>query len=523
MSLTRRQAVACGAALSVPGLSRGTRAAVADDINGYAGGPLSASERASHALNRLAFGPNPVDAAAIQTQGPERWLQGFIAVQLEPARIAQPPALRARLAELDTLQLGDGELISRYREAQRINREAKRNPDSGDAQNARRQLVRPVVLQAATQRLLRAMESPAQLEEVLVDFWFNHFNVFVGKGPVSVLVGDYERRAIRPHVLGSFRDMLGATAKHPAMLIYLDNVQSVAPGYEAPLRTRLANLNVPRASGLNENYARELMELHTLGVDGGYSQQDVTELARMLTGWTVDYRKLALNSAANDLFLFDPRRHDRGSKRWLGRTVAPAGQAEGEMALDVLATHPATARHIAYQLAQAFVADEPPPALVQRMADRFLATRGQLKPVMQTMLESEEFWSRQAWGAKFKTPYQYLLSSLRALDAPLPEDVQPLLGALAQAGMPLYGAQTPDGYKNVAAAWMNPEALAQRIQLAQTLNQRLRRASPAGANAENLLTTLGPLISDATRRTVAAEPPTIQLALLLGSPDFMRR
>ncbi|MDY0745054.1 DUF1800 domain-containing protein [Paucibacter sp. R3-3] len=463
---------------------------------------LTPDERAVHALNRLAFGPRPADAAAIQAQGPERWLQDFIDAQLAPERIALPERLTQRLAALDTLPLTADELMARYREGQRLAREAKR--EGAVVGDARRELVQPIAQQARAQRLLRAIDSPAQLQELLVDFWFNHFNVFAGKGAVAVLVGDYELRAIRPHVLGSFRAMLGASAKHPAMLIYLDNAQSVGgPAARA-------------GRGLNENYARELMELHTLGVDGGYAQRDVTELARMLTGWT---------SGPDAEFRFEPRRHDAGTKQWLGRKIAPAGQAEGEQALDVLAAHPATARHIAGQLAQAFVADEPPLALVQRMAERFLATQSrpdQLGQVMRTMITSDEFWRRETWGAKFKTPYQYLLSSLRAVDAPLPEDMQPLLGALAQAGMPLYGAQTPDGYKNTAAAWMNAEALAQRIQLAQTLNQRLRR-SGLGADPGALLATLGPAISAGTRETVAAEPVALQLALLLGSPDFMHR
>jgi uncharacterized protein (DUF1800 family) len=509
-----------GAALLgwLPGMSHAAAVASAEALN--------PSERALHALNRLGFGPRPGDAAAIQAQGPERWLQQFLAEQLTPTGLALPAALQGRLQALDTLSLDQGQLLDRYREAQKLNREAKKNSEDKKGENARRELVRPVVQQAGAQRLLRALDSPTQLQEVLVDFWFNHFNVYAGKGPVAVLVGDYERRAIRPHVLGSFRAMLGATAKHPAMLIYLDNVQSVAPGFQPPARGRVAypNANAKRPTGLNENYARELMELHTLGVDGGYSQRDVTELARMLTGWTIDYRELRRGGSArdSDLFTFDPRRHDGGSKQWLGRSVRPAGQAEGEMALDVLAAHPATARHLSYKLAQYFVADEPSPALVQRLADRFLAAAGpkQLQAVMQTLVESDEFWRREAFGAKFKTPYQYLLSSLRALDSS-PPDMQPLLVALAQAGMPLYGAQTPDGYKNVASAWMNPEALAQRIQLAKTLNERRQRRG--GDAADGLLATLGPLIGPDTRRTVAAEPPAMQLALLLGSPDFMRR
>jgi len=511
MMINRRHLLVSSTALAVPAWAASAA-------------PLDATERALHALNRLAYGPRPADAAAIQSLGAERWLARWLDEQLNPAGLALPPALQARLRAMDTLGLSQGELLGRYRQAQQANREAKREAardgsisraeqPTNPPTNARRELVRPVAQQAASARLLRALASPAQLEELLVDFWFNHFNVFAGKGPVSVLVGDYERQAIRPHVLGSFRAMLGATAKHPAMLIYLDNQQSVAPGYTPPGR---APANPNRPTGLNENYARELMELHTLGVDGGYSQRDVTELARMLTGWTLDYRNQR-GQQAETLFVFDPRRHDRGSKQWLGRTVAPAAQAEGEMALDVLAAHPATARHIAFKLAQAFVSDVPPPALVQRLAERFLASQGQLKPVMQTLLSSDEFWGRDAYGAKFKTPYQYLLSSLRAIDAVAPE-TPPLLNALAQAGMPLYGAQTPDGYKNVASAWMNPEALAQRIQLANTLSQRR-----ATASSDGLLATLGPLISEGTRQSVASEPAALQTALLLGSPDFMRR
>ena len=499
--------------------------------------PLSAEERALHALNRLAFGPRPSDAAAIRRMGAGPWLDAFLAAQLNPASVEVPAALAARLEGWETLKLSQATLIGRYREATQANRIAKREAaskmakDGADpgpaktakaAENARREWVRPVVLQASSQRLLRALEAPAQLEEVLVDFWFNHFNVFVGKGPVAVLVGSYEREAIRPHVLGNFRTMLGATAKHPAMLIYLDNVQSVAPGYAPPARLAAANLNRP--TGLNENYARELMELHTLGVDGGYSQRDVTELARMLTGWTVDYRALQRSSqsaASGSMFIFDPRRHDRGPKLWLGRSVRPDGQAEGELALDVLAAHPATARHVCFQLAQAFVADQPPKALVDKLAGTFLASNGDLKVVMQALLSSDEFWRREAYGAKFKTPYQYLLSSLRAIDAPAPADFQQMIGLLAQAGMPLYGAQTPDGYKNTASAWMSPEALAQRIQLANTLGERRQRR--VGSGSDELLAALGPLISPTTRQTVAAEPAALQTALLLGSPDFMRR
>ena len=483
---------------------------------------LSDDERALHALNRLGFGPRPADAQAIASVGAKAWLDQFLAQQLNPQSLALPAVLADRLQAMDTLTLDQGQLYARFREAQRLNREAKA-AGKKDEEKARRELVRPVVQQAGAQRLLRAVASPAQLQEVLVDFWFNHFNVFAGKGPVSVWVGSYEREAIRPFVLGNFRDMLGATAKHPAMLFYLDNAQSVAPGYQ-PRARRFAALQdnkAKRASGLNENYARELMELHTLGVDGGYTQHDVTELARMLTGWTFDPR-----AGSGALFRFDADRHDKGRKTWLGRNVAGAGQSEGEMALDVLATHPSTAKHLAFQFAQAFVADDPPPALVARLAERFLASQGNLRELTKALIESDEFWSREAYQAKFKTPYQYLLSSLRAVNTVdvLPPDTQPLVGSLAQAGMPLYGAQTPDGYKNTAAAWMNPEALAQRIQFAQTLSDRIQRRPAFAARAsDDLLATLGPMLSRDTRTSVAGEPAPQQLALLLGSPDFMRR
>ncbi|MFM8666864.1 MAG: DUF1800 family protein [Betaproteobacteria bacterium] len=511
----------------------------------------SETSRALHALNRLAYGPRPADIQALQAQGAQTWLNNFLAEQLEPQKLTMPTALASRLQGLETLELSQAELLGRYRrvaqaataaaspqasEAAAPNAMdgAMSNPTMGSASadganaeaaqaRARREYVRPVVLQAAQARLARAIESPAQLQEVLVEFWFNHFNVFIGKGPVSVLAGAYEREAIRPHVLGRFRDLLGATAKHPAMLLYLDNAQSVRPGYRAPALQAMANPNAARLSGLNENYARELMELHTLGVDGGYTQQDVTELARMLTGWTIDGRSARLGRSG-PLFVFDPSRHDNGVKRWMGQTIEPAGQAEGERALDVLAAHPATARHIAFKLAQAFVADQPPSALVSRLAECFLNTQGDLKALTRELITSDEFWQPERYGVKFKTPYHYLVSSLRALGLGAPADVGPLLQVLAQAGMPLYGAQTPDGYKNVARAWMGPEALAQRVQFATSLaDRRARQGARLEADAQRLMEALDPLWNPATREAVNAEPAPMRLALLLSSPEFMKR
>ncbi len=399
-----------------------------------------------------------------------------------------------------------------------------------------------------------------------MDFWFNHFNVYQGKGLVRVLVESYEREAIRPHVLGRFRSMLGATAKHPAMLFYLDNWLSAAPGYQ-PRR------GTAKVSGLNENYAREVMELHTLGVDGGYTQQDVTELARILTGWTLVQQEPrrrrfgqgmdnTASGRGDSIFAFDPARHDSGTKTWLGRSVPPNGQLEGEFALDVLANHPATAKHISFKLARRFVADEPAPALVDRLARRFTDSGGDLRAVMQALVESPEF--RDPRPVKFKTPYQYAMSSVRATGIAT-TNVKPLMAVLSQLGQPLYGCQTPDGWHDTEADWLNPNAITQRVNFATALAsgklplQRVddpntpadphggaptepngmkameRQTDRAMARAEaaegstppvdaaTLLATLGPAISDKTRAAVTAAQPALRAALVLGSPDFMRR
>ncbi len=377
---------------------------------------------------------------------------------------------------------------------------------------------------AIESRLFRAMESPRQLEEVMVDFWFNHFNVYQAKQFVRVLVGHYEHHAIRPHAMGRFRDLLGATAHHPAMLFYLDNSSSVGPQAEA------------RGRGLNENYARELMELHTLGVDGGYSQQDVTQLARMLTGWTFippagGLRGTVLSMAMPAQtgapgFWFNARLHDNAEKTWMGHRVAARGQAEGEFALDVLARHPATARHIAFKLAQYFVSDQPPTALVERLAGVFLAEDGQIVPVLRALFASDAFWAAAHVGAKFKTPYQYVLSTLRAGGYGASNGL-PIAANLGVQGMPLYGCQTPDGYKNTESAWLSADAMSKRLDFAaQVANGRVGQARLSGGlPAQDLIAHLGPLVTPATRGVVSqhAGDPAMAVALVLASPGMMRR
>jgi uncharacterized protein (DUF1800 family) len=432
--------------------------------------PLAGDQATVHVLNRLAYGPRPGDIERVRQSG----VQAYIDEQLNPP--ALPVALAQRLDKLETLKMSAGEALERFQEA--------RNGEQGE----RREVVQQMASEAAEARLLRAIESPRQLEEVMVDFWYNHFNVYAGKGQDRALVASYERDAIRPYVFGSFRQMLGATAHHPAMLFYLDNW-------------------VSKAGGLNENYARELMELHTLGVDGGYTQKDVTELARMLTGWTYRPKRDAR-------FAFDPRRHDNGAKTWLGKPVTARGEAEGEYALDVLAVHPATARNISRKLAQYFVADQPPPALVERMAQTWIASKGDIRTVLRTLFASPEFMDQQYAGAKFKTPYQYVVSASRAAATPMTE-VKPLVGILNRLGMPLYGCQTPDGYKNTEAAWLNPDGLSRRISYALALS--------TGADADAVQQALGTSVSKQTAAIVAESNQRLRAAMLLGSPDFMQR
>ncbi|MGB7191955.1 MAG: DUF1800 domain-containing protein [Collimonas pratensis] len=489
--------------------------------------PLSSDQQALHVLDRLGYGPRPGDIDMVRQMGVERYIDS----QLHPESIPLPAALSARLSTLDASNASAGEVLAEFLAVRKV-----ANDGDDAAKEKRREVVGKIVEQNAEARIARAIDSPRQLEEVMVDFWFNHFNVYAGKGLDRALVGSYERDAIRPYVLGNFRDLLGATAKHPAMLFYLDNWLSTANDFQPGQGRRgAAQGQKAKATGLNENYARELMELHTLGVDGGYSQKDVTELARMLTGWSFEPRELVRN---NRTFRFDAQRHDMGDKEWLGHHVAAQGQGEGEFALDVLAMHPATAHHLSYQLAQYFVQDNPPPQLVERMAKRYLETKGNIREVLRVMFHSPEFMAAGTVGAKFKTPYQYVISAARAGQMPI-TNVRPLLGAMNQLGMPLYGAQTPDGYKNTEAAWLNPDALTRRITFATALAAgRLPLNKPAGQDgnaaaapvaaeppldADSLLNTLGPAISAKTRATISNNPAALRAAMVLGSPDFMQR
>jgi uncharacterized protein (DUF1800 family) len=393
-------------------------------------------------------------------------------------------------------------------------------------------------------KLLRAAYSERQLQEVMTDFWFNHFNVFIGKGADRYLVTGYERDVIRPHALGKFRDLLLATAKSPAMLWYLDNWQSAGPNSVAAER---AKNNGKPAQGLNENYAREVMELHTVGVKGGYTQQDVTELARVLTGWTLEEPRLGGG------YVFRPLRHEPGDKTVLGRVFHDDGEHEGEAALAMLAAEPATARFISTKLAQRFVSDTPPAALVDAIAKTFTESDGDIRAVLRTMLAAPEFWDPKEYRAKVKTPLEFTISALRATGAEITRP-QSVTEVLTRMGMPLYGAQPPTGYSMRAESWVNSGALLNRMNFALGLATgklagiRVDPAKLAGANtdAEEALRTLEQTlvaggVSAQTHETIAGQlndsvmtgrklddPPKpvnqgALAGLILGSPEFQRR
>ncbi|HZT34240.1 MAG TPA: DUF1800 domain-containing protein [Bryobacteraceae bacterium] len=312
-------------------------------------------------------------------------------------------------------------------------------------------------------KLYRVLYSNRQLEQVLVDFWYNHFNVFLNKGADRYLVTSYERDAVRPHVLGKFYDLLLATAQSPAMLFYLDNWQSVDPNREVKLFLAGRTAGKSARRGLNENYARELMELHTLGADGGYTQKDVTEVARCFTGWTIR------NPRQGGSFFFNPRMHDPGAKVVLGVQIPAGGGIEdGLRVLEILAHHPATARHISYQLAQRFAADNPPASMVSRMSLTFLEKDGDLREVMKTMLAAPEFWAPETFRAKSKSPLEMVASAVRALDADVDYGFA-LANQLAQLGEPLYRKQEPTGYSNAGQDWMNSAGLLARMNFALAL------------------------------------------------------
>ncbi|HHP7231651.1 MAG TPA: DUF1800 domain-containing protein [Xenococcaceae cyanobacterium] len=464
-------------------------------------------DKVLHYISRLSFGVTPGQISQVQAQGIENYLQ----TQLNPESIPESPVLKRSLAKLDTLNQNPPDLFETFKKY-RLNNQPNNGNNLSTAEQKklsqkRVKFRRKVVEQAQTAHLLRSILSERQLQEVMVNFWFYHFNVFFDKRVALFWLADYENE-IRTHALGNFRDLLATTAHHPAMLIYLDNDLNVAPNDKAK-----GNLK-----GINENYARELMELHTLGVDGGYTQQDVTALARIFTGWGVDQKG---NLGDENGFMFYQKRHDYSDKVFLGQTIPGTGIEEAETALDILASHPATARFISYKLAQYFVADNPPKSLVDRLSAQFLDSQGNIKVVLDTLFHSPEFNDPQYYHNKFKTPYQYLVSLVRASKIENP-NLKRLSGMLTQLSMPIYGCISPDGYKNTQVAWLNPEGMLRRISFANAIANGAISNEQA-VNSQRLQKTLGNKFSPTTTNAIAQSPSRLSSTLIFGSPEMMHR
>lgn len=504
------------------------------------GAPLMTErERAIHVLDRLAYGPRPGEVDKVLAEGVDAW----VARQLRPEAIGDS-AIEARLRSYRTLTMSAAELYNDYPD--------KKSRVMGLLGSGRKPA--EVAVELAAAKVLRAVDSERQLQEVMTDFWFNHFNVAAQKSQLKWLVSPYERETIRPRVLGKFRDLLGAVARSPGMLVYLDNFQSTIDARYAPAGARedIAEMEERMSAGggkkgrtklgLNENYARELMELHTLGVDGGYTQKDVTELARILTGWSLD-RPSKKNRLKDFAFKFRRRMHDPGAKVLLGVPFPWSGEAEGDKALDLLAAHPATARFIAAKLCRRFVADEPPVELIERVAARFRATDGDIQETLKALFADPVFFERRFFRAKVKTPLEFTASALRATRAEIRHPLK-IAKAIGSMGQPLYQCEPPTGWPDRAAPWVNSGALLARMRAAAMIFNKnpdapasadahllLNGAEPRGAKALSAYVDafLGGEIGERTRAAILArlDHPGMSAekiaALVIGSPEFQRR
>jgi len=572
---------------------------------------LSETEAILHALNRLTYGPRPGDVENVRKMGLANWINQ----QLNPDSI-DDSAVQARLGNFQTLTMTSAKLMNefpqpqqaakregvtlqQYQQEQQQKQQAlnqqmnsaltgqgqngdaedasmsaggagggggkggKRNGNDVDpnkALDAYEKTMTPqrIVGELQMAKMDRAIYSERQLYEVMAAFWFNHFNVFAGKGQDRWMLTAYERDTIRPNALGKFDDLVVATAKSPAMLFYLDNWLNTDPNSQLKMAAAgrgggLLAMRPPgqqaRQFGINENYGRELMELHTLGVDGGYTQEDVQEVAKCFTGWTIRQPR------QQPEFMFNPAFHVDGPKTVLGHTINAGGMNDGLAVIRLLTHDPHTAHHISLQLAQHFVSDNPPPALVDRMAQTFLTSDGDIKAVLHTMFYSPEFWSREVYAAKVKTPFELVVSAARAVGAQVDMPL-PMVMWTARIGEPLYQCQPPTGYKDTADAWVNTGALLNRLNYSLTLTGNRLRGSrvdltaligtdsmhdPHDALERSISVLLNGDVSAGTRSTLEKQLDNPQIlnaslddpvkmvnggmvaGLVLGAPEFQRR
>lgn len=486
---------------------------------------------AIHVLNRAAYGPTPASIEQLREAGARNWIEQ----QLTPQLLDDSRTV-GRLRKYRTISLSSAVLWKDYYQpvlnARRDRKKAAASEESSSdsmmapaprARNSRMLRPQQVMQELSMAKLDRAIHSERQLEEIMVDFWSNHFNVFAGKSFARVLVTGYERDTIRPHTFGKFEDLLMATAKSPAMLVYLDNARSAAIAENRPSPARPAGRKRKQAaSGLNENYARELLELHTLGVGGGYSQHDVTELARAFTGWTLQRDSTGVR------FRFREALHDTKPKKVLTFALdGKGGIREGEMLIRKLALHPSTARFISRKLAQRFVSDAPPQALVDRVAKRFLESGGDIRETLRALLLSDEFLSLDYAKTKIKTPFEYIVSAVRAAGRP-EINLNLAIASLRQMGQPLYLAQPPTGYSESAEDWVTSSGLVERLNFAVTLASK--SADDAASAADIAHRILGAPLSQKSigsiEKKVSAssqDSKNLALALVLGSPEFQRQ
>jgi uncharacterized protein (DUF1800 family) len=485
---------------------------------------------AAIAAHRFGFGPRPGELNAIAGD-PRGWVKSQLGQAPMPAQIAALPAGEddllafGRWLAARRLRGGNSAALEQRAERQGISREELQRLSIEDdfVENFRERAVRAIAA-----RLEAALTTPRPVHERLVHFWANHFTVSAAKPAAVALPPSFEKEAIRPHVGGAFADMLLASSKHPGMIVYLDNWLSIGPNSQAAQHPQRAQ-HLPgggRPTGINENLAREILELHTLGVNGGYTQADVQALAAIITGWT--YERPRLMDFVSDrqgtqtgaqLFEFDADAHEPGPKTLLNRTYPQTGIAQGEAALRDLARHPATARFIATKLCRHYIADTPPPAAIARVEQAFARSDGDIPGAMETLVDCPEAWETPL--AKFKRPEEYAISALRAVNA---SNLQQGAGvaAVAAMGQRIYAAPGPDGWSDIADSWLTADLVWKRLEFAQAFAERVARADVDPINIGQAC--LGPLLSDETATAIRrAESPAQGLAILFASPDMQRR